>query len=203
MDSFGGLAILNRCGKMIQFQVYLRSELGKLSNRSEADWFLRSVSHHVLEVCGLAKVATELTEAFRSQDKVDAFVANLTADQLMSLTKACDQDWRKNHVFDELNKARDWQRADIPIESIDVQQAETTLALLFERNNFQLSRLVADPELGQHDPYKSSAVGKLVEFPICLALRINDRYQLFDGIHRGIQMARNGKKMIQVVYAAE
>ncbi len=188
---------------MIQFQVYLRSELGKLSNRSEAEWFLRSVSHEVLEVCELPKVATELTETFRSQDKVDVFVGSLSADQLKSLTKTCDHDWRKNHVYDKLNKARDWQEADIPIDSIDVQQAEPSLGFLFKRNDFQLSRLVADPELGQHDPYKSSAVGKVVEFPICLALRINGRYRLFDGIHRGIQMARNGKKTIRVVYAAE
>src|SRR5262245_22599717 len=106
---------------MIQFQVYLRSELAKLSDRSEAEWFLQSVSHEVLEVCGLPKVATELTETFHSQDRVDAFVASLSADQLRSLTKTCDHDWRKNHVYDKLSKPREWHEADIPIDSIDVQ----------------------------------------------------------------------------------
>jgi hypothetical protein len=66
-----------------------------------------------------------------------------------------------------------------------------------------LSRIIGDPELAQHDPYKSSGVGRSVEFPICMTVRINGRYRLFDGVHRAIQMARNGKQTIRVVYAAE
>jgi hypothetical protein len=188
---------------MIQFQVYLRGELGKLSDRSQADWFLRSVSNEVLKECGLPIVVPELIEALGSQTKVDTFVLSRSADQLTSLTKTCDHDWRHNYVYAKLAKARTWHEADISIESIDVQQAESSLAFLFKRNDFQLSRLVVDPELEQHDPYKASGVGRFVEFRICTALLIHGRYRLFDGIHRAIQMARNGEHTLHIVYAAK
>lgn len=188
---------------MIQFRVYLRSELGKLSDLSEAESFLRSVSHDVLKTCGLTKVATKLIEALGSQENVDRFVARLGEDELTSLTKTCDHDWRKNHVYDKLVKARTWQEAEIPIDSIDVQQAEWELGSLFERNGFRLSRVIADPALATFEPYKSSHVGSVVEFPICMAIQVNRRYRLFDGIHRAIQMARNGSQTIRVLYATE
>ncbi len=73
---------------------------------------------------------------------------------------------KRGLVIIEHAEPRTWHEEDLPISSIDVQQAEPNLAFLFQRNGFGLSRLIADPELGQHEPYKSSGVGKSVHFPI-------------------------------------
>jgi hypothetical protein len=198
----GGTSV-TRSKTMIHFRVYLRSELGKLSDIAQAQWFLHSVSSAVLQQCELPIVATELAARLGSQEEVDAFVASLRDDQLRSLTKTCDRDWRKNHVFEKLSKPRDWVEADVAIDSIDVQQAEHSLCPLFKRHDYHLSLLIKDPALGEHESYKSCGQNRVVAFPVCLALLSNGRYRLFDGIHRAIQMGRNGEQLIRLVYAVE
>jgi predicted nucleic acid-binding protein len=75
---------------MIQFQVYLRSELGKLSDRSQAEWFLKSVNHDVLKACSLPTVATELVAALSSQDSQAAH-ERLEVLKPMTLLETSDQ----------------------------------------------------------------------------------------------------------------
>ena len=188
---------------MIQFRVYLRGELGKLANLAEAECFLRHVSNQAIRQCRLPTSASDLATRLNSQEAVDKFVESLSDEDSNLLTKSCDIDWHENGVFEKLNKTRQWIEAEVPIDFIDVQQAEKHLRSLFERNHFRLTRLIKDPELAEHDPYKNSGVNQAVLFPVCMAMMRGRRYRLFDGIHRAIQMARYGKEAIPLVYAKE
>jgi hypothetical protein len=41
-----------------------------------------------------------------------------------------------------------------------------------------------------------------VAYPICLGTKEDDRYKLFDGVHRAIKLTRQGNKSITVLYRA-
>lgn len=186
---------------MEQFRVYLKAELGKLADGSDAACFLKSVSPEVLEKCRLALDVAALTLQFALQESVNRFVDILPDCCLRDLTRACDRDWRKNGVFDKLSSCDVWDRVHAAVQLVDVQQAEPRLAHLFRRNDFHLVRVACDPELWTNKPYCDWEPGREVAFKTCLARSSSARYTLFDGVHRAIQMVRNGERTIPTLYS--
>ncbi|MCI0747612.1 MAG: hypothetical protein L0Y58_19575 [Verrucomicrobia subdivision 3 bacterium] len=189
-----------RCVK--QFRIYLKSELSKLGNQGNGCWFLGCVSSEVLNLCGVPANLDDLVEAFHSQERVNTFVDSLADTKLELLTKTCDQEWRKNGIYDELKNHSDWREERVAIGSVDVRQAEPELpiAAIFKRNAFQLTRIADDPELWTHKPYAEWDLNAPVFFPIFLGRYKSGRWKLFDGIHRAIHLARRGEDTITVYF---
>jgi len=188
---------------MNQYRIYLKSELGKLGNSGNAKWFLQTIPEQSLTRYGLPVVVKQLTERFASQEEVNSFVDSLSDADLASLTKTCDHEWRKNGVFDKLHRHSVWREDTVPVERIDVQQAEEHLAWLFERNGFQLTRVTKDSELWKHKPYAEWKADAPVHFPVALGRLRSGRWKLFDGIHRAIKLVQMGKESIHVCFCED
>jgi hypothetical protein len=50
-----------------------------------------------------------------------------------------------------------------------------------------------NPELLTEPAYGDHAAGEDVDHPILLALRRDGHYLVFDGVHRAVQLVRNGE----------
>jgi len=185
---------------MKQFRIYLKSELGKLKNQGDARWFLQSIPSTILSMCSIPTNHEQLVSVFSSQEKVDAFVAGLSDDLLRALTKACDQNWRRNGIFDKLSRYNSWLESSVPVGAIIVQQAEPRLAYIFERHQFRLTSIVGDRELWTHEPYANWDVDARIYFRTCLGSFNSGWYKLFDGIHRAILLSRQGAQHIDLCY---
>lgn len=188
---------------MIQFQVYLRAELGKLQHRGDAESFLAGVPSDLVRECGLPPDPDELTQRLPNQDAVDVFVAGLVIGSLLRLAQHCSKEWRKNDVFDKLNGASRWQEEDVPTQAIRLQQAEPCLGDLFRENDYSLLRIAADQRIMSREPYCHHRPGELVCYGTCLARREGAAFRIFDGMHRAIQLVRNGFGAIRLCYAEE
>jgi len=186
---------------MNHYRVYLKSELGKLRDRGVAEEFLGLLHRETLIECGIAIDGEQLTEQFGSQVDVNGFVEHLADTCLMELTKLYDDCWRTNGVFKKLSESEKWLEVDAPTSQILLQPAESELAYIFQRNEFELLKIVADPELLEHEPYRSRRPGEIVSFSTCLAKSSAGRYRIFDGMHRAIQLARNGSETIRLCYS--
>jgi hypothetical protein len=185
---------------MKQFRIYLRSELGKLKNQGDACWFLRSIPSTLLSMCSIPTDHEQLVSVFSSQEKVDAFVAELPDDLLRALTKACDQDWRRNGIFNKLSRYNSWMESSVSVDAVMLQQAEPRLAYIFERHQFRLTSIVGDEELWIHEPYANWDVHAPIYFRTCLGSFESGWYRLFDGIHRAILLSRQGAQRIDICY---
>jgi len=186
--------------QMEHFRIYLKSELGKLANQDMAASFLSSAGSALFRECGLPTMAARLKDSFSSQEKVDSFVNSLSDKHLKNLTESCDRDCRKNGVFTILSRHRDWRLCDAPVDMLDVKQAEPALAYIFQRNEFHLRRIAEDNELWTKPPYVRWDLKAKIPFPTCLGQFKLGRWQLFDGIHRAILVAKQGGKVIPVYY---
>jgi hypothetical protein len=158
------------------------------------------VSQAVLNECGVAPDAAGLTVEFASQEKVNGFVDALPDCCLRELTRICSE-WRKNNVLHELSSCDVWHDVDAPVELVDLRQAERQLAYLFQHNGFQLVRVTSDPRLWTNKPYCDWEPGREVALKTCLAKCLGGRYTIFDGVHRAIQMVRNGEGTIPILYS--
>ena len=94
---------------MKQFRVYLQSELSKLSSREDASAFRKCVSPDVLKICNLPLDVDFLVESFSSEEKINTYLNSIDHSKWQLLTKSCDQEWRKNGVFDKLKNHSDWK----------------------------------------------------------------------------------------------
>ncbi len=195
----GGL-FLKVCEAMDQFRVYLRAELGKLADMSQAECCLDHVRHDVLTRCDVPCRPADLVRRFASQELVDQFVQNLSEGCLRELTRTCDMDWRKNNVFVKLSSSDHWEEMDISVDKIVLQQAEPKLGHLFHRNRYELVRVANDAELWRHEPYRSWDLRRPVAFATCLGVLSGGRYRLFDGIHRAILLVRQGSRTIRIMF---
>jgi hypothetical protein len=187
---------------MIQFRIYLRAELGKLRRRGDAERFVEKVPQDVLQDCGLPMNAHEISDSMTSQEQVDAFVAVLQDKTAWRLAEACSKRWRKNDAFDKLESSDIWREADVPIGQIELQQAEPKLGDLFQDNGFSLSRIATDERILAAEPYCHHRPGETVRFRTCLAMKKDETYRIFDGMHRAIQLVRNGEATLRLCYAA-
>jgi hypothetical protein len=185
-------------GDMEKLRVYLRGELGKLKNRGDARNFTKAIDEQLLIDLNLGNKVKELQIRFSTQKKVNEFVDGLEEDDLVRLVRQCDKEWRKNEVFKKLTECNRWRRIEINVRDVYVQQAEPHLAEYFEQNDCKLSEIAADQELMSKEPYSRHKPGENVAYPVLLAHQKGSRIVVFDGVHRAIQLARNGEMTVQL-----
>ena len=189
---------------MKQFRVYLKSELGRLRNHGVASCCLRCMSPELLSASGMPDEPADLVGAFSSQVRLNSFVDSLPDELLKSLTRWCDRDWRqRNGVFEKLCRHSVWKEDRVPVDLIGLEQAEFEFAYIFERCQFQLKRIAADPEIWTKKPYSEWWLGAAIQFPTCLGGFKSGRCKLLDGIHRALLMAKRGEDVIPVCFYVE
>lgn len=185
---------------MLQFRVYLQSELGKFRQAAESSSFLRSTSRDLLFELRLPNSPEAITELLGDQSLIEKYVDALTEPELRILAGECSR-WRRNDVALKLDSAKSWSIDSVPIAKVDVQQAEPHLGEFFRRRGFALTRVAGDPALFTYSPYSGWSKATRIVFPVCLAIRRGVRYRLFDGIHRAIQSAWSGADALTVCWA--
>lgn len=93
-----------------------------------------------------------------------------------------------------------WSIRSVPLDELEVDQAEPTaeLARAFAQHQYRLVDIASDPFILGQPPYCEHQPGEQVGLPIALAIPHPVRLRIFDGIHRAIQLARNGQSEIDV-----
>lgn len=182
----------------LPYRVYLRGELGKLRGTGDATDFLAAVDESLLDRCELPKDVTGLSSRFHDQSLVDAFVAELTPDLAAELADRCSRDWRRNPVADKLARGRGWRFESVPVREVFVVRAERALYGLFARHGYRLWEIVQDPVLLTEHAYGDHVAGEDVAYPTLLALRGDGHYHVFDGVHRAVQLVRNGQTTLDL-----
>ncbi len=188
---------------MMQFRVYLRAEIGKLRHRGDAESFIATAPSDLLAQCGLATDPDMLTGQLSTQEAVDAVVAGLTEDVLRRLAQHCSEKWRRNDVYRKLSGTESWIEAEVDVAMIRLQQAEPRLGDLFRKHDYRLPDIARDPVLLSSEPYSQYRIGEPVPYAVCLAIRRGETFRIFDGMHRAIQLFRNGRRRIPVFYPDE
>jgi len=185
-----------------KFYIYLSSELSKLKNEGDAIDFLSKLRNKDLERLHIHTELYKLMNQFKNKNEINNYLKTLNYYEIIPLTNLISKIWRKNAVYEFLINNSFINKEKIPVEYIYVLQAESNLKHLFKRNNYKLTDLVNDKKLWNHEPYKSNFTkGKEVEYPLLLAEKYSEtRYTIYDGIHRAIQMARNGQEYIDLYY---
>jgi hypothetical protein len=185
-------------------RIYLRGELAKLRNEGDAADFIAS-GPCVLAPLRVASTVRALTALFARQDAVDTFVAGLTPDDVSKLTDCCER-WRRNGVAGHLARARTAERVSAPVEKVLLRDAEPGLVPIFSRHGYWLPAVATDPDLLASEPYRSRGVPEHVDLPWCIARRESTgggMFRLLDGVHRAIQLFRNGEREVPLCVVGE
>ena len=182
---------------MVHFRVYLRAELGKLRNQGAAQDFLASNPVADIGPIGIARSVQELTTQFADQACVDAFVGGLSDAALVELTSLCDT-WRNNGVSKHLAPDQHTELINVPGENVLLRPAESGLRSRFAKLDWRLLAIAGDPVVMQTQPYAGEREGQSVQFATCLAEPDGKEYRLIDGMHRAIQLVRNGETQIHL-----
>jgi hypothetical protein len=181
---------------MDHYRTYLRGELGKLRNLGDARCFLARDGRTSLAAFNLRADPDWLTVAFSSQERTDTFVDGLNDPSLIGLTERCEL-WRRNGVAQKLRTWRMVESLDAPVEAIQLREAESDLRQRFAQLGFELVAIANDPVVLAADAYCGHMPGDPVGFPRCLATREpGGRYRILDGMHRAIQLVRNGERTV-------
>lgn len=177
---------------MDAYRTYLRGELGKLANRGDAEFFLARGRY-----VKLGGTPEELCRRFAAQALVDAEVARMTPQVLIAVTNACGV-WRDNGVPGRIRgRTTTWVTA--PIHAVHLGPAEQHLESLFAENGWRLVDVARDPRVLREPPYSQRKPGEVVAFSTLIAeLLPTDEYRLIDGMHRAIQIARNGETSVHL-----
>jgi len=177
---------------MEHYRLYLRAELGKLRGPGDAAAFLAR------SICRPAGSVAALAEMFATQARADDYVQGLSDHELVELVDCCEA-WRGNGVAAKLRGGRLRGVSEVPISAILLRQAEPELGLAFARLGWRLDAIARAPEVLETDPYRRHDPLEPVIFRTCLSDPADGGfYRLFDGMHRAIQMARNGERAISV-----
>jgi hypothetical protein len=181
---------------MDHYRTYLRGELGKLRNLGDARCFLARAGETSVASFNLRADPDWLTHWFSSQERTDAYVDELDDAALIGLTERCEI-WRHNGVAQKLRTWRRVESLDAPVEAIRLRDAESALRPRFAQLRFDLVAIANDPVVLAADAYCAHIPGDPVGFPRCLATREPEgRYRILDGMHRAIQLVRNGERTV-------
>lgn len=181
---------------MEQYRVYLKGELGKLGSADRARDFLAGSE------CQPGAIGLQLDEAwvadrFSTQDRVDDYVESLDDAALAGLTARCGR-WRNNDIVAKLRGHRvDFVK--VPVGDVFLSQAEDWLGADFRRLAYRLTAIAADPVVLAAPAYRDRADHERIDYPWCLARPhpvVPGAFKVFDGMHRAIQMVRNGEATI-------
>jgi hypothetical protein len=133
-----------------------------------------------------------------SPEQVATYVKSLSDDDLVALTW-CLSSWRKNPVGAQLTRSQKTESREISVRRILLNEAECDLHSAWRRLGGRLTEIAADPEVLAHPEYARRRVGDCIEYPICLAHPVSGGhglYRVVDGVHRAIQLARNGAESL-------
>jgi hypothetical protein len=177
---------------MEHYRLYLRAELGKLRELGDAAAFLAR------SICRPTGSAASLADMLATQALVDSYVEGLSDHELVELVDCCDE-WRGNGVAAKLRAGRLRGIFEVPTSAILLRQAERDLGPVFARLGWRLDAIARAHEVLEADPYRQHPALEPVIFRTCLSDPADSGfYRLFDGMHRAIQMARNGGRTISV-----
>lgn len=182
---------------MDHYRVYLRAELGKLANVGDGRAFLEMAGCRVDEF-RLVADPVWLAQSFASQRQVDAYVDALADLELAKLTECCGS-WRNNGIARKLSRRQTPRYIDAPVENVLLNQAEPWLGPVFRQHGDRLAAIAQDQRVLGADAYAGHQPGEEVRYRLCLANpvpNIEGIYRVFDGMHRAIQMVRNGDAQI-------
>jgi len=182
---------------LLPYRVYLRAELGKLANVDDAKRLLEHMQASRRRF-SLPSDPAELADRFASQELVDAYVADLGDSALAAVTNLCSR-VRGNDVARKLDRMRGFELLLVGVENVLLSPAELELHDLFDRHGWQLASIARDSEFLTAASYRHHHEREEIRFRWCLAEPWPDRsgmYRIFDGMHRAIQMVRNGETQI-------
>lgn len=177
---------------MLQYRVYLLAELGKLRARGDAEFLLERINDADLAALGLEQGPVALTAQFRDQVDVAAYVDGLDATQAVALTGLCSRA-RRNDVAVRLAEPGRWEIIRAPAADVEIAQAEPALADIWRRHGYRLSAIARDPDVLSSHPYSQRQANIRPAYDVLLASRHGASYRVFDGVHRAIQLVRNGE----------
>jgi hypothetical protein len=183
---------------MEQFVTYLRAELRKLGDEGDAAAFLAKGG--CSEVASVPASVQGLAEAFASQPLVDEYVFGLGDADLVTLTRCCGR-WRDNNIANDLSPGQAVETIDVAVGQILLRPAEKRLRSDFARLQWRLVAIAEDPFILEQPEYRDHKPGDCVDVPVCIAKPEADEpgsFRIIDGIHRAIQMYRNGQKHISL-----
>jgi hypothetical protein len=138
--------------------------------------------------------------AFGSQPQVDQFVLDLGDADLVALTRCCGR-WRGNNIANDLSPGQAVETIDIAVGRILLRQAEPRLGSDFAGLGWRLVAIAEDPHILEQPEYRSHSPGEVVDVRVCIAKpepREAGAFRVIDGIHRAIQMCRNGQQTIRL-----
>lgn len=183
---------------MEQFVTYLRAELRKLGDEGDAAAFLAKGG--CTEVASVPASLEGLIAAFASQPQVDEYVLGLGDADLVALTRCCGR-WRGNNIANDLSPEQAVETIDVAVGQILLRPAEERLHSDFARLGSRLVAIAADPYILEQPEYRDHKAGDCVDVAVCIAKPESNgpgAYRVIDGIHRAIQMFRNGQKTIRL-----
>ena len=183
---------------MEQFAAYLRAELRKLGDKGDAADFLAKSG--CTEVASIPASLEGLLGAFASQPQVDEYVFGLGEADLFALTRCCGR-WRNNNIANDLSPGQAVETIDVAVGQIILRPAEERLQSDFARLEWRLVAIAEDRYILEQPEYRDHKPGDCVDVPVCIAKPEPGEpgaFRLIDGIHRAIQMQRNGQKTIRL-----
>lgn len=188
---------------MQQFAIYLRAELAKLRHQGDAAAFLADGG--CLDVASIPRSVDGLMAAFTSQDEVDEYVLGLGDEDLVALTRCCGR-WRQNNIANDLQPGQTVATMDVVVHQVLLRPAEGWLNPQFERLEWRLEAIAEDPYILEQEPYRDFKPGDIVDLPVCIAKPEPGApgvFRIIDGMHRAIQMVRNGETTIRLCVVRE
>ena len=188
---------------MEQFVTYLRAELRKLGTEEDAAAFLAKGG--CAEVGSVPGSIEGLMGAFASQQQVDAYIFGLADEDLVTLTRCCGR-WRGNNIANDLTPGQAVETIDVAVGQILLRPAEKRLEPDFGRLEWRLAAIAGDSYILEQPEYRDHKPCDTVDVPVCIAepeRGAPGAFRIIDGMHRAIQMARNGQEFIRLLVVGD
>jgi hypothetical protein len=186
--------------RTIAFKVFLTAELLKLRNPDMAAAFLGGIQdedRRFLVEHGLTVRPEDY--GFVDVGAAGEFLGRHSEEGIRILARLMSGA-RGNYVYSYVMRHEHWDVVrEIDMSRVSLSPAEAEVSTIFGRGCHKVLLVVTDPELWTVKPYSEWAPEQHVEYPICLATRFSrGRFKIFDGTHRALQLARNGKTTIDL-----
>ena len=187
--------------RTVAFKVFLTAELLKLRNPDMAETFFKSILDDdlvFLTGCGLSDRPGDY--GFSGGCEEVGRLLDTIQDKDIGLLARLMSGVRGNHVYSRVVTYEKWGLAyGVDMRNVSLSPAEAEVNAIFERSCHKVLLVASDPELWTVKPYSEWEPRTQVEYKTCLATRFSrGRFQLIDGTHRALQMAKNGETTIDL-----